>query len=111
VERSKAAEAIGYLSAVRSAQERYLAQNGTYASSASNLDITYPPLKYFSAGNFTVTGGTTGDPTWTLTLTRTGSNAYNSYTVVFTDQGYDTSSTINNFPEINPVDISGTVGS
>ncbi len=30
VERSKAAEAFNYLSAVRSAQERYLAKNGIY---------------------------------------------------------------------------------
>ena len=37
VERSKAAEAFSYLSAIRDAQERYQAQNGTYAS-----DVTRP---------------------------------------------------------------------
>ena len=36
VERSKAAEAFNYLSAVRSAQERYLAKEGLYADSATS---------------------------------------------------------------------------
>ena len=41
VERSKAAEAFNYLSAVRSAQERYLAKEGAYADSSTStaLDI------------------------------------------------------------------------
>ena len=33
VEKSKASEAFNYLSTVQSAQERYLAQNGVYATS------------------------------------------------------------------------------
>ena len=32
VEKSKAAEAFNYLSAIQAAQERYLAQNGIYAT-------------------------------------------------------------------------------
>ena len=35
VEKSKASEAFNYLSAIQSAEERYLAQNGTYASAIS----------------------------------------------------------------------------
>ena len=69
VERSKAAEAFNYLSAVRSAQERFLAKNGSYwagtiasdgtvanvsasggmpASITDQLDINQTPPKYFS---------------------------------------------------------------
>src|SRR4051812_20590241 len=50
VERSKAAEAFSFLSAVRSSQERYLAQYGEYASDISNLDIQYPAPAYFTVG-------------------------------------------------------------
>jgi prepilin-type N-terminal cleavage/methylation domain-containing protein len=100
VERSKAAEAFAYLSAVQSAQERYLAQNGTYATDVTTLDFQMPAPTYFSVG--TIGPGTgTQENSWSLTLTRTGASAgYGAYTVTFTDQGYDASSTI--LPEINP---------
>jgi prepilin-type N-terminal cleavage/methylation domain-containing protein len=115
VERSKASEAFGYLSAVRSAEERYMAQYGKYADDVTNLDIKYPPLKYFTnPGTPTVTSSTTGTaPTWTLTLTRLGAAAgYDGYTVTFTQDGFDTAnSTIATFPQINPVDTSGSSGS
>ena len=39
VERSKAGEAFNYQSAVRSAQERYQARQGTYADDLAKLDI------------------------------------------------------------------------
>src|SRR5437899_10764264 len=39
VERSKAAEAFAYLSAVRAAQERYQALKGTYADDMTKLDF------------------------------------------------------------------------
>ncbi len=103
VERSKASEAFGYLSSVRSAQERYLARQGTYADDISKLDIQAPTPKYFTVG--TLGAGSTSDlqDSWTLTLTRSGSSAgYGAYTVTFTDQGYDTAnSTISN--DINPI--------
>jgi type IV pilus assembly protein PilA len=67
VERSKAAEAFNYLSAVRSAQERYLAKNGVYWSgtidnvagtmssaggtATETLDINQTPPKYFTGFN------------------------------------------------------------
>src|SRR5258708_8074120 len=57
VERSKAAEAFGYLSAVASAQERYQAQNGTYSSDLTLLDLKMAPLKYFTVGT-PAAGGT-----------------------------------------------------
>ncbi|RUL84174.1 type IV pilin protein [Tautonia sociabilis] len=103
VERSKASEAFSYLSAVRTAQERYHAREGTYASDLGDLDIQSPTPKYFTVG--AVAAGSSGSiqDSWTLTLTRSGSSAgYGAYTVVFTDQGYDaTNSTID--PEINPI--------
>ncbi|SIO12694.1 prepilin-type N-terminal cleavage/methylation domain-containing protein [Singulisphaera sp. GP187] len=98
VERSKASEAFAYLSAVRTAQERYHAREGTYASAITELDIQVPTPKYFTVG--TIAAGTTGtSPTlensWTLTLTRAGASAgYGAYKVTYTDQGYDTGSDI-----------------
>ena len=66
VEKSKATEAFNFWSAVQSAEERYIAQNGVYtaitdptqaASSTGNpLDIVLPTLQYFS---FTTLGLTT----------------------------------------------------
>jgi prepilin-type N-terminal cleavage/methylation domain-containing protein len=101
VERSKASEAFAYLSAVRSSQERYLAQYGEYASTVDKLDIQYPAPAYFSVP----TTITSTQNTWTLTLTRTGASAgYGPYTVTFTDQGYDSAnSTINGIGDINPI--------
>jgi len=100
VERSKAAEAFAYLSAVRAAQERFHAQNGTYAGTIDELDIKVSVPKYFTVGTITRT-----QDTWTLTLTRTGSSAgYGAYTVTFTEDGYDAAnSTIAEHAEINPL--------
>jgi len=106
VERSKAAEAFNFLSAVQSAEERYQAKEGTYTADWTQLDISWkqdssntPALQYFSLG--TISAGTNGTlntlaDTWTLTLTRSGtSGSYAGYTVVYTQNGYDsTNSTI-----------------
>ncbi len=76
--------------AVRSAQERYHALNGTYGSTIADLDIKFATPKYFTVG--TVSAGGTGnlEDSWTLTLTRTGAAAgYGPYTVIFTEDGYD----------------------
>ena len=112
VERSKAAEAFSFLSAVRSSQERYLAQYGQYATDLTTLDIQYPTPAYFTVG--TPAAGSTGQiqNSWTLTLTRTGASAgYGAYTVIFTDQGYDaTNSGIQTLPDINPISNSIATG-
>jgi prepilin-type N-terminal cleavage/methylation domain-containing protein len=101
VEKSKAAEAFAYLSAIRDAQERYQAAQGTYATDLTALDIQMPPPKYFSVGAVGPGSGTQQN-SWSLTLTRMGSSAgYGAYTVVFTDQGYDPGSTI--LSEISPL--------
>jgi prepilin-type N-terminal cleavage/methylation domain-containing protein len=101
VERSKAAEAFAYLSAVRAAQERYQARQGTYAADLTNLDIELSTPKYFTVGAITAT-----ENSWTLTLTRTGSSSgYGAYTVIFTQDGFDATSTITAAPasDINPM--------
>ncbi|WP_304511163.1 type IV pilin protein [Aquisphaera insulae] len=111
VERSKASEAFAYLAAVRSSQERYLAQYGEYSSDISRLDIQYPAPAYFSIGTFAAGGTGSMQDSWTLTLTRTGASAgYGNYTVIFTDQGYDTSSGIQSLAEINPISNSYSSG-
>ncbi|AGA30582.1 type IV pilin protein [Singulisphaera acidiphila] len=95
VERSKGSEAFAYLSAVRTAQERYHAREGTYANAITELDIQVPVPRYFTVG--TIAAGSTGelDDSWTLTLTRAGASAgYGAYTVLYNDQGYDPESTI-----------------
>ena len=105
VERSKAAEAFNYLSAVRAAEERFQVQNGTYCDDVTKLDIQMPAPKYFTVG--TPAAGSTGklENSWTLTLTRAGASAgFDAYTVTFTDQGFDTSATASTIPaEINPM--------
>jgi type IV pilus assembly protein PilA len=94
VERSKAAEAFNYLSAVRAAQERYLAQNGSYATALSDLDIKQTSPKYFGGSadgdalTINATQVFTGIPTWTCTLSRlTATSSYN-YDVAFDQDGY-----------------------
>ncbi len=109
VERSKAAEAFEYLSSIRSAQERYQAQYGTYATNVSDLDIKNSPPNYFTVPlTFSPADTSSLQDSWTLTLTRTGSSAgYGAYTVIFTETGFDaTNSTIAQPPastDINPL--------
>ena len=63
VEKSKATESFNFWSAVQSAQERYIAQNGVYVSFTSStspipLDITLPTLQYFTLAGVTASQGT-----------------------------------------------------
>src|SRR5271170_4815218 len=69
VEKSKASEAFEYLASVRTAQERYQSQNGTYASDITTLDIQASTPKYFTVG--TVSNAGSLENSWSLTLTRT----------------------------------------
>jgi prepilin-type N-terminal cleavage/methylation domain-containing protein len=113
VEKSKAAEAFNYWSAVQSAQERYLAQNGRYAawdatgSNTCPFDIVLPKLQYFDNPSITETHDG-GVPTWSGTLTRSaGSSSYGAYLVAWGDSGFDP--TKSNIPQtISPV--SGDTG-
>ena len=105
VERSKAAEAFNYLSAVQAAQERYHARQSTYAEDIADLDIKLSSPKYFTVG--TPVAGSTGDieDSWSLTLTRSGASAgYGEYTVIFNEEGFDDdNSTIVDHEDINPM--------
>ena len=90
VERSKAAEAFNYMSAVRAAQERYQVRQGTYADDVAKLDIQMPEPKYFTVGTFAAGGSDSLEDSWTLTLTRAGAaGGYGPYKVIFTEGGYD----------------------
>ena len=105
VERSKAAEAFNYLSAIQAAQERYHARQGTYADDVTKLDIKMSPSKYFTTGAVAPGSTLSLEDSWSLTLTRTGASAgYGQYTVTFTEEGYDPNgSTISGHDDINPM--------
>ena len=63
VEKSKASEAFNYLSAIQGSEERYLAQNGVYASAIADLDINLPAPQYFTVpSTITVTPDSAGEP-------------------------------------------------
>jgi type IV pilus assembly protein PilA len=106
VERSKAAEAFGYLAAIREANERYIALMGVYAPDQLSWDIAMQAPKYFTVTSYSATQGTATTPSsWTMTLTRDKtSSSKGDYTVIFTQDGFDSgSSSITANPEINPM--------
>jgi type IV pilus assembly protein PilA len=96
VEKSKATEAFNFLSAIQASQERYLAQNGIYATDPTTLDIILPTMKYFTPDPSIVAAqNATGAPTWSMTCTRiVATSSYGAYTVNWTDTGFQASSTI-----------------
>ncbi len=124
VEKSKATEAFNFWAAVQSAQERYIAQNGVYAtvtdataaasSTANPLDIVLPTLQYFDMTSIAATQGTdsSGGSSWLGTLTRKStSSSYGAYTVSWTQDGFSTANST--IPQsISPVTgDAGTSGS
>jgi prepilin-type N-terminal cleavage/methylation domain-containing protein len=127
VERSKAGESFKYLAAVKSAQERYVARKGAYASAVSLLDIQMQDgpgavtLLYFDQGSMKddTTDAASDEDTapyesgWRLTLTRkTGSGGYGQYTVTFNQDGFINDSkvsTIAKLPAINPLAAGGNL--
>jgi prepilin-type N-terminal cleavage/methylation domain-containing protein len=112
VEKSKAAESFNYLSAIQGSEERYLAQNGVYASAITDLDVNLPSPQYFTVpASITVTPDSGGNPAWSLMLTRNANSSY-AYTVNWTQLGFDTSatSTIMSFPQICPVTVTASSG-
>jgi type IV pilus assembly protein PilA len=95
VERTKASEAFSYLSAVRAAQERYIAKEGIYANNVNLLDITQAAPKYFDTPTTMITSNVAGVPKWKLTLTRnSATSSWGAYTVVFSQNGFCSDSTI-----------------
>jgi prepilin-type N-terminal cleavage/methylation domain-containing protein len=80
VEKSRVAEAMSTIAAIKSAEERYLARGGVYVGDFTKLDIMYPgmtataiPLKFYSVG-IAVTNAAAG-PTYQLTVTRQTNNS------------------------------------
>ena len=109
VERSKAAEAFNYLATTHSAQERYHARQGTYASTIDDLDTVMVEPEYFTVGAVAVPSSESSLETgWELTLTRAGAAAgYGAYTVVFNQDGFDT--TNSTIPaEVSPLQTSSS---
>jgi len=80
VEKSRVSEAMSLIGAIRSAQERYLASHGTYASQFTKLDISYNDTteaqvkqKYYTA-TMTV-GSNSSGYTYNMVLTRHTENS------------------------------------
>ncbi len=85
VEKGKAAEALTTLDSIRGANERYLANNGSYCTSANfactGWDMAIPLMKYFTLTS--VAAGSTS-PAWKAVFTRNGTPAvYGAYTVTY----------------------------
>ena len=88
VEKTKASEAFSYLSQIESAQGRYNAENGKYATSTSYMDIDLDRPEFFSvSGPYS----SNWETKWEMKLTRNGaSSGYGRYTVVFDQDGFNT---------------------
>lgn len=93
VEKSRVAEAMSVISAIKSAEERYLARGGTYTNTTSALDIIYPNMsgsdittKFYKA---TISGATDCagvGPCYIITVVRHTTSAtvaarYGAYTL------------------------------
>jgi len=92
VEKARVSEAMSLASAIKSAQERYLAGGGTYGTDFTKLDISYPnmtssliTLKYFSA-SLAQSSGSGNSPGYKLNLVRHANSSsvaprYGLYTI------------------------------
>jgi prepilin-type N-terminal cleavage/methylation domain-containing protein len=84
VEKSKIAEAIHLIDAIRGSQERYVSKYGGYCtgtiSTCGGFDMNIPTLKYFNTPTSFAPGST--PPSWKSTLTRNSNTAvYGNYVV------------------------------
>ncbi len=88
VEKGKAAEALDWLASVKSAQERYLAKNGNYATATTAFDVGLGAMKNFSFGSMQTGIDGAGNPTWSISIARNGNPAvYGTYNVTYTAPG------------------------
>lgn len=77
VEKSRAAEALAAMNALKGSQDRYFNKYGSFclgAVATCGLDIAPPPLKYFAAWGNMVAGTTA--PSWKIIVTRSQNTAY-----------------------------------
>jgi type II secretory pathway pseudopilin PulG len=90
MERSRANEAVEYLTGVRLAQERHRLRHGCYASELAALDLHRPLPAAFLAGDIAVEQDDARGDSWMLTLTRRPTRLVpQTYTVTFTERGFD----------------------
>ena len=112
IERSKARQAVDFLTKVLVAQERYHSIHSIYSASVSNLNITSPAPRHFTIPDEITpspTIGSNGETSleygWILTATRhAGPKRYGAYTVTFYEGGFtnDGPASIAERPRINP---------
>ena len=82
VEKSRVAEAMSVISAIKSAEERFLAKGGLYTSDFTQLDISYAgmtpaliPTKFFNGTIVAPAAGCASGPCYVLTMTRHATNS------------------------------------
>jgi len=87
VERTKASESFSYLAQIETAQARYNAEKGIYATSVADLDIAIDNPEFFDAS---APSSSDWETRWEMKLTRNGaSSGYGRYTVVFDQDGFN----------------------
>lgn len=90
VERSRANEAVEFLTGVRLAQERHRLRHGRYATQLDDLELHSPLPASFRVDCLTTLEDGEAGPSWTLTLARRPTRLVpQPYTVTFTERGFD----------------------
>ena len=87
VEKGKFAETTQWISALKGAQERYLARFGQYYSGAmtsTTFDANMGTMVHFTYGTMTAPNGNPPDYTVTMTRSTPCPAVYNCYTVTYT---------------------------
>jgi len=110
VEKARVAEAMSVISAVKSAEERFLAKGGAYTADFTQLDILYPGMtatsvttKFFTGSVTAPAAGCASGPCFVMTVTR----QTNSSTVA---QRYGAYSLNVNVPDRPQVAVAGCPG-
>ena len=92
MERSRVNEAVEYLTGVRLAQERHRLRHGRYAAELAALDLHRPLPSSFRVGRIAAHHEPEDGPSWVMTLMRRPTRLIpESYTVTFTERGFDPS--------------------
>lgn len=92
MERSRANEAVEYLTGVRFAQERHRLRHGRYTAELAALDLHRPLPSSFRVGRIAAHHEEEDEPSWAMTLMRRPTRLMpKPYTVTFTERGFDPS--------------------
>jgi type II secretory pathway pseudopilin PulG len=90
VERSRANEAVEYLTGVRLAQERHRLRHGRYTAELAALDLHRPLPSAFRVDRIAAEHEAEDGPSWAMTLMRRPTRLVREpYTVTFTERGFD----------------------